>query len=482
MAKATSSANTTGNSATSREHRLFDILLRYKPPPWRGSYSLSRLFLSFYLLIMGSFVGIAYVADLVISTSVKGITDDYTRRFMQGTVMLIEEELFRQPRKDWPQAIKGIGQIFSYRLDIVERWSLKLNPKQAEKLDAGELAIDKDGDILYHRLKHTSQVLVVGPISPNASDQHPRALPWEVRLRLLTWSLIGLILAIAVWFWVRPIWRDLETLRQTARDLGEGHLEARAPEAKSPAFKLLTETMNGMAERIQRLIAVQKELSSAISHELRTPIARMRFVTEMLTDADSPDERRRLQTMMNDDLEELDSLVDSSLVYSRFERELPEPHLTRVDFEAWLNEKVDAIRILGRSLELHVDCAALPPGQLVELDQKSMPYALTNLLRNAIKYTKSRIVVSAEVKGNHIFVHVDDDGLGIAKADRQRVFKAFARLDRSRDRATGGHGLGLAIVRLILEQHGGTAVAEASPLGGARFTLSWPLLHDVTQT
>ena len=431
---------------------------------------------------MGSFVGIAYVADLVISASVKGITDDYTRRFMQGTIMLIEEELFRQPRKDWPHAIKGIGQIFSYRLDIVERWSLKLNSKQAEKLDAGELAIDKDGDILYHRLKHTSQVLVVGPISPNASTKHPRALPWEVRLRFLTWSLIGLILAVAVWFWVRPIWRDLEALRQTARDLGEGHFEARAPAAKSPAFELLTETMNGMAERIQRLIAIQKELSSAISHELRTPIARMRFVTEMLTDADSSAERQRLQSMMNDDLEELDSLVDSSLVYSRFERELPEPHLTCVDLADWLNEKVDAIRILGRSLDLSVDCSALPLGQLVKLDQKSMPYALTNLLRNAIKYTKSRIVVSAEIKNNYVFIHVDDDGLGIAKADRQRVFKAFARLDRSRDRATGGHGLGLAIVRLILEQHGGTAVADASPLGGARFTLSWPLLHTVTQT
>ena len=197
MAKVTSSASTTGNSAAGGERRLFDIFLRYKPPPWRGSYSLSRLFLSFYLLIMGSFVGIAYVADLVISASVKGITDDYTRRFMQGTIMLIEEELFRQPRKDWPHAIKGIGQIFSYRLDIVERWSLKLNSKQAEKLDAGELAIDKDGDILYHRLKYTSQVLVVGPISPNASTKHPRALPWEVRLRFLTWSLIGLILAVA---------------------------------------------------------------------------------------------------------------------------------------------------------------------------------------------------------------------------------------------------------------------------------------------
>ena len=482
MAKATSSASTTGSSADGRNRRLLDILWRYKPPPWHGSYSLSRLFLSFYLLIMCSFVGIALFADFVISTSVKGITDDYTRRFMQGTVVLIEDELFRQPRKDWPKAIKDIGQIFSYRLDIVERWTLKLNPKQAEKLDAGELAIDKDGDILYHRLKHTSQVLVVGPISPDANPERPRALPWEVRVRLLTWSLIGLILAIAVWFWVRPVWRDLEALRQTARDLGEGHFEARSPEAESPAFELLTETMNGMAERIQRLIAIQKELSSAISHELRTPIARMRFAAEMLAEADSLDERKRLQEMMNDDLEELDNLVDSSLVYSRFERELPELHLTRVDLAAWLNEKVDAIRILGRSLDMSVDCSALPADQSVEIDLKSMPYALINLLRNALKYAKSRIVVSAEIKKDHVFIHVDDDGLGIAEADRRRVFKAFARLDRSRDRATGGHGLGLAIVSLVLEQHGGKAIADTSPLGGARFTLSWPLSHAVTQS
>ncbi len=483
MAKATSSANTTGsNSAGSgRNRRLFDILWRYKPTPWHGSYSLSRLFLSFYLLIMGSFVAIAFFADFVISTSVKGITDDYTRRFMHGTIVLIEEELFRNPRREWPDTIKDMGRKFSYRLDIVERWTLKLNRKQAEKLDAGELAIDTDGDVLYHRLKNTSQVLVVGPLSPDDPDR-PRALPLEVRIRLLTWSLIGFILAIAVWFWVRPVWRDLEALRQTARDLGEGHFEARSPEARSPAFKLLTETLNGMAERIQRLIAIQKELASAISHELRTPIARMRFATEMLTDADTPAERERLQIMMNDDLEELDNLIDSSLAYSRLEREQPELHLSRVELADWLNDIVDAIRILGRSLELTVDCSALSAGQYVEIDLKSMPYALTNLLRNAIKYAKSRIRVSAEIRENHVFVHVDDDGIGIAAEDRQFVFKAFTRLDRSRDRATGGYGLGLAIVRLVLEQHGGSAIADASPLGGARFTLSWPLLHSVTQT
>ena len=472
----------TGNNPGGRNRRLLDILWRYKPTPWRGSYSLSRLFLSFYLLVMGSFVAIAFFADFVISTSVKGVTDDYTRRFMQGTIVLIEDDLFRKPRKEWPNAIKTLGRKFSYKLDIVERWTLNLSVKQAEKLDAGELAIDKDGDILYHRLKNTPHVLVVGPLSPDADPDRPRTLPLELRIRLLTWSLIGFILAIAVWFWVRPVWRDLEALRKTARALGEGHFESRAPQARSPAFELLTETLNGMAERTQRLIAMQKELSSAISHELRTPIARMRFAVEMLPDADTADERERVRQMMSDDLEELDNLIDASLTYSRFEREQPELHLTRVDLEEWLNESVDAIRILGKSLELSVDCSALPRGQQVELDLKSMPYALTNLLRNAIKYAKSRIVVSAQVSANRVLIHVDDDGIGIAPDERQKVFSAFTRLDRSRDRATGGYGLGLAIVRLVLEQHEGSALADSSPLGGARFTLNWPLLHTVTQS
>lgn len=469
----------TGNS---RNNSLLDILGRYKPAPWSGRYSLSRLFFNFYLLVMGSFVAIAVFADFVISTAVKGITDDYTSRFMNGTIVLIEDELFRKPRSEWPKTIKELDHKFAYRLEIVDRWSLQLPRKQAEKLDSGELAIDSDHDILYHRLKLTPKILVVGPLSPDADPERPRALPLELRIRLLTWSLIGLCLAIAVWFWVRPVWRDLEALRQTARALGEGHFDARAPEARSRAFELLTETLNGMAERTQRLIATQKELSSAISHELRTPIARMRFELEMLAESDDQPDRERLIDMMSVDLDELDSLIDSSLTYARFEREQPELHLTSVELIPWLEAEVESMRMLSGPIELTVDRGALPAGQRVELDLKSMPYAVTNLLRNAIKYARARIAISAEVVGERIRLHVDDDGIGIPAEERDRVFYAFTRLDRSRDRATGGYGLGLAIVRLVLEQHGGSATVEESPLGGARFTLSWPLLQSVTQT
>lgn len=458
--------------------RRKDVQTSPNGPPPKRRYSLSRLFLNFYLFAMGSFVAIAFFADFVISTSLKGITDDYARRFMQGTIVLIEEDLGRYPHDEWPQRIKTLDDKFSYKLALTERGRIKLNPLQLKKLESGDIAVGAEGDVLYHRIKGSHQVLAVGPLSPDRNPEYDRGMPLELRVSLLTWSLIGLCFAVAVWFWVRPMWRDLESLRQTARALGEGDFETRAPAARSRAFDLLAETVNGMAERIQRLIATQKELSSAISHELRTPIARLRFALEMLTGNDDKAEQERLRRMMEGDIEELDNLIDSSLTYSRFEREKPEPHLRPAEISPWIVEQVDNMRVLGRDLEIETDLSRLPPGQTAAFDRKNLPYALKNLLRNAIKYARTRIVVSAEIDGDRILVHVDDDGIGIPEEDRERVFAAFTRLDRSRDRATGGYGLGLAIARLVLEQHGGTASAAASPLGGARFTLGWPLSAD----
>lgn len=439
-----------------------------------GRYQFSRLFFNFYLLTMGSFVAIAIVADFVITTALRDISDDYTRRFMQGTVAMIEEDLFRQRRSDWGKRIKTLGERFNYKLDIAAREEIRIPPTQGIKLDAGELAISADGEIVYHRLKNTAQILVIGPLSPDRDPDNKRFFTLEMRIRLLTWGLIGLFLAVAVWFWLRPVWRDLEALRQTARALGEGDFGARAPAARNTAFELLAETLNAMAERVQRLIATQKELSSAISHELRTPIARLRFALEMLAETDEPAERERLWQMMEEDLDELDNLIDSSLTYARFEREQPELNLVGTDFIHWLEQQIADIRPLGGKLALTLDTGGLPLSLRVELDRKTMPFAVRNLLRNAIKYAQTQIAVSTELVDGRIRINVDDDGIGIPEEERERVFSAFTRLDRSRDRTTGGYGLGLAIARLVLELHGGSATAHASPLGGARFTLEWP--------
>jgi len=451
-------------------------LFRAALPRWRGSrYSLSKLFFNFYLLAMGSFVAIAFTADFVISTAQRGITDDYARRFMRGTIVMIEDELFRQPRREWQKKIKDLDEKFSYRLGIVERITLDrtLTPYQVDKLDAGDIAIDHDGDIMYHRLGTSSQVLVVGPLASSRNPELKDRLPLELRLRLLTWSLIGLIFAVALWFWIRPVWRDLEALRQTALDLGDGHFDARTPTARTKLFAPLSDTMNSMAERIRQLLATHRELTCGVSHELRTPIARMRFALEMLAETDQRDERERLWAMMEADLDELDQLIDTSLTYARFEREAPQAHFSSVKFADWLIDEVDAVRLLGRQLEVTVDTGKLPENLSVDLDRKAMPYALRNLLRNAFKYASKQISVNAEILGDSIRIHVDDDGIGIPLEEREHIFSAFTRLDRSRDRSTGGYGLGLAIARRVLELQGGTATADASPLGGARFTLTW---------
>ena len=194
----------------------------------------------------------------------------------------------------------------------------------------------------------------------------------------------------------------------------------------------------------------------------------------MLAETDSSAERERLWAMMETDLDELDNLIDTSLTYARLEREAPVPHYSHLNLAGWLEEEVDAIRPLGRRLDIGVDTTRLPDGFAADLDKKALPYALRNLMRNAIKYAGGRIVVSAELDADTIYIHVDDDGIGIPPEEREHVFSAFTRLDRSRDRSTGGYGLGLAIARRVMELHQGTATADASPLGGARFTLAWP--------
>jgi two-component system sensor histidine kinase RstB len=445
---------------------------------WREQhYNLSRRLRNFYLLFIGSFVMAAFIADTVISSALDNITSDYTRRFMNGTILLIAEDLSRHPRSEWKQYVAEVlDKKFVYRLDIASRQELKLSKRQLQELDEGKISLhQKDGDILYYALGDTDQILIVGHISPGHNSKlYLPGLPLEIHARLGTWILISVMFGGVLRFWARPILSDLESLRQTAYDLGKGNLSARVPNVRNQIFAPLANTLDGMAERIQHLMAVQKELSTAISHELRTPIARLRFVSEMVAEAETPEERQRLGLMMENDLEELDKLIDSSLTYARFERESMVLQPTPVNIVQWLEDQVDNMRILGQELDLRLDVSQLPANFVIYMDKTRLSHAINNLLRNAIRYAKRRIEVSALVQDGRFVIHVDDDGIGIPREERERIFFPFTRLDRSRDRATGGYGLGLSITRHVLELHGGGAAVSDSPLGGARFTLEWP--------
>ncbi|MDU4275036.1 MAG: ATP-binding protein, partial [Enterobacter asburiae] len=119
------------------------------------------------------------------------------------------------------------------------------------------------------------------------------------------------------------------------------------------------------------------------------------------------------------------------------------------------------------------------PGDYGALDMRLMERVLDNLMNNAMRYSESTLQIGLDLQGNQARLTVEDDGPGIAPEARETVFEPFVRLDPSRDRATGGCGLGLAIVHSIAQAMGGTVHCEESELGGARFCFSWPVYHNI---
>ncbi|MDR2624863.1 MAG: two-component sensor histidine kinase [Zoogloeaceae bacterium] len=436
-------------------------------------YSLLRIFFRFYLFLLGGFALVACLAHLFVASIIQDVDNRYAQRFMRGTFSLVEAELYRNERKDWPRIMERLNEKFAYRLRLIERTHL---PEEARaQVNNGNIIISRAHDEMYHLLPGSDMALVLGPFNPVHGPELALGMPLRLHTRLSIWVVFGIVFALVLYIWVRPIFRDLEALRQTARALGEGRLEARTPSAHNQLFVPLTDSLNDMADRIQHLVVTQKELTNAMSHELRTPIARLRFAGEMACTAHSEEERRRLVGTMKTDLDELEYLIDASLTYARLERNTLELHPKTVELAQWLTEEAERLHPLLSGKSLRLDLSQLAPEQTVTLDPQHMARALGNLVRNAARYARQRMEIIARVENQMAYIHVDDDGVGIPEEKRKAIFAAFSRLDRACDRTTDGYGLGLAITRRILTLHHGHASASASPLGGARLSLEWPV-------
>jgi signal transduction histidine kinase len=230
-----------------------------------------------------------------------------------------------------------------------------------------------------------------------------------------------------------------------------------------------------MLDRLHAAFAGQQEFLADASHELRTPVTVIRGQLEVLSETDSPSrqELRRVEGLLNAEVARIDRLVEDLLLLAEAEQEdfLQRERVELKPFleELWSNTTLIAQRrfILGPVPDITLDA-----------DPDRLAQALRNLLVNAIKHTADesgtvRLVVERAAATRLRFT-VEDDGRGIAPAQRERVFDRFHRTDPARDRASGGAGLGLAIVKAIATAHGGTVGAGESSLGGARFTLELP--------
>jgi signal transduction histidine kinase len=288
----------------------------------------------------------------------------------------------------------------------------------------------------------------------------PRGWPEGLTLAVL---LLVLFAAVAGGAWpvVRGLTRRLEALKQGVEAFGAGALHQRVAEDGRDEVAALGASFNRAAARIQALLQSNRSLLANASHELRSPLTRLKMAVSMLEDA-APAQRAAMRREIDVNIAELDALVEEVLLASR------------LDAGATL-ERHDEVDLLGLAAEeaARVDASVQGDAVLVQGDERLIRRALRNLLENARRYGGGEVELVVRRSGSRVEAQVCDRGPGVPEAFRERIFEPFFRLPGHAEKA-GGVGLGLALVRQIAERHGGGVRCEPREGGGSRFTLALP--------
>lgn len=317
--------------------------------------------------------------------------------------------------------------------------------------------------------------LVLGTPGPNG---HPDAAGGPIELPPFlpflppAWQRgIGLVVVLVILFIavaagafpvVRRLTRRLEALKQGVEQFGAGQLDHRVQVTGHDEVAAVASSFNVAAARIEALVRSHQSLLANASHELRSPLARMKMAVSMLENAPAP-ARERLKAEIDTNVAELDALVEEVLLASRLDA-APTP------------ERRERIELLGLAAEeaARVDAAVDGVATVVMGEDRLLRRALRNLLENARRYGRSEVMVVVGTRAGRAEVQVCDRGPGVPVAMRERIFESFFRLPGHAEQA-GGVGLGLSLVKQIAERHGGSVRCDGRDGGGSCFVLSLPL-------
>lgn len=272
---------------------------------------------------------------------------------------------------------------------------------------------------------------------------------------------VGVLMIVLAALWMaRRIARPLKALESSASALTRGEPAKPVPETGPPSVKAATRAFNAMSERLSATLESQRLLLAAVAHDLRTPITAMRLRAEMVADEEA-------RSRIVEQLDEMQTMTEAVLDAVRADR--TGEATRRIDLTALTDSLAADLAELGLNVTCHPAEA-----MTVAVRANEIRRVLRNLIENAVRYG-TRAQVRCDANKGMALVYIDDEGPGIAPDQIEKVFEPFARLEASRSRETGGHGLGLTIARLIARAHGGEVTLSNGPEGGLRATLSLPL-------
>jgi two-component system OmpR family sensor kinase len=431
----------------------------------------NRLFFRFFVLVMLSITAATFVIYFVFARLFGDPLEDIARRQASAQIFLLEQYVDRAPPDEWLARLNKVREVSEAHFDLIPMAQAQafLPARLHAALARGEIVLDPPHKAFLRRVDLAGERYIGSNDEVIRASKLPIDLGQALAMEVVRYVIVALALLVPIALWSRAHWQALQTLSRVADDFGAGQLSARARMGSSSAVYPLAMRMNAMAERIQGLLESQKNLLHSVSHELRTPIARLEFAMELLAArTDDPQLTRRIEAMEGD-LAELNALVGELLSMSKLDN-AQGPQRALFEVEPMLRECSGGLH--PRPAELVLDLGQ-KLGSL-DGDRRLLARAVGNLLRNAQKYAARQVKLAAHRNDGLVEIAVEDDGPGIPEDERERIFEPFYRLDRSRDRATGGFGLGLSIARKAVVLHGGSLSVERSALGGARFVIRVP--------
>ena len=461
---------------------------------------MTRLFLRFFLGVIAILLVSLLIQYVVLRVGRARQTAEQAEKSFGGGARLAGQYLLAG-NPDQPvtgiqlkRRLDDINSWFDYPVNLILWWELSLTEAEKQRLERGDVVFVGGTGMLVSRLQAgreigfgdsiPDRVIELGgsPQPVKLSNDYvlrfgpiPTTVGPSNRQIMVALGLVMLFAAIAIAILLRPVAIPLRAAERTATAIAQGDLSARINPNLVPKGFALATAFNAMAARTETLLRSQKELLQAVSHELRTPLARIRFATDLIETAKTDEERNMRLKSVDTATQRLDDLVGELLTYVRLDSDVKMDNPESIELNALFEQLIDMYGPLHQGVTFQVE--RMLPTVRVTADRHSISRAVGNLLSNAGRYAKSRVAIRATQRRDGIVIEVDDDGIGIPDADREKVFDPFVRLTPGDGKGTG---LGLALVQRIATRHGGSVVAEQSDMGGARFSLYLP--HELEQS
>lgn len=358
----------------------------------------------------------------------------------------------------------------SNRINGIPNATSSLEPKDASKVALAKIVVDDKVVGSVRIWVYGSDTLMRGP------DQEFRENSYQA---MLFASLVAIVLASCIGFlFARNLVAPINRMTKTARAIKEGDLSARTDLHGEDEIARLGETFDEMAESVEKDRELERRLTTDVAHELRTPLMAIQSTVEAMVDGVFEADAERLETV-NSEVQRLSRLVDALLKLSRLENRATPMKEEVVDVGELIQSIVSTHEAFVADSGLTFEYRA-EKGVLVAGDPDMIRQATANLISNAVRYTPEGGHVSVTVSKGDIMasIAVRDTGIGLSPEEAKMVFSRFWRADAGRNRASGGLGIGLAVVKEIVDRHGGWVQVEGEKGKGACFTLHFPLYDE----